>query len=164
MYFCRVPYGGWWPPGGSSTSRGTAASASDTEDAASVDEVYAFSKRGTAASETVTTTTSQPQPQSWPQYSRKRACTSPTLPDEELTSMLQNYLDEKNLRHSNKMELDYMHNQPDYYYNNQTFLPNVSPSASSLDSGYCGPASVQSSIESPHSHLGKEFYLLLHSV
>ena len=33
----------------------------------------------------------------------------------------------------------------DPYYN-QTFLPNVSPSASSLDSGYCGPASVQSSI------------------
>ena len=57
------------------------------------------------------------------------------------------------------MELDYMNNH-DYYYNNQTFLPNVSPSASSLDSGYCGPASVQSSIESPHSHLGKEFYLL----
>ena len=38
-----------------------------------------------------------------------------------------------------------------------TFLPNVSPSASSLDSGYCGPASVQSmhsSIDSPHNNLG----------
>lgn len=30
----------------------------------------------------------------------------------------------------------------------------MSPSASSLDSGYCGPASVQSSIDSPHNHLG----------
>ena len=38
-----------------------------------------------------------------------------------------------------------------------TFLPNVSPSASSLDSGYCGPPSVQSmhsSIDSPHNNLG----------
>ena len=30
----------------------------------------------------------------------------------------------------------------------------MSPSASSLDSGYCGPASVQSSIDSPHNNLG----------
>ena len=52
-----------------------------------------------------------------------------------------------------KMDLEYL-NQQDYYYPNQTFLPNVSPSASSLDSGYCGPASVQSSVESPHN-LGK---------
>lgn len=29
----------------------------------------------------------------------------------------------------------------------------MSPSASSLDSGYCGPASVQSSIDSPHNNL-----------
>ena len=46
-----------------------------------------------------------------------------------------------------------------YNYGGQynTFLPNVSPSASSLDSGYCGPASVQSmqsSIDSPHNNLG----------
>ena len=33
-------------------------------------------------------------------------------------------------------------------------MPNVSPSGSSLDSGYCGPASVQSSIDSPHNNLG----------
>ena len=79
---------------------------------------------------------------------------SPPLPDEELTSVLQNFLDESRGR---KMEAP-MSTSNDYYYGptsstttadpyyNQTFLPNVSPSASSLDSGYCGPASVQSSI------------------
>ena len=40
---------------------------------------------------------------------------------------------------------DYYYGSADPYYNSN-FLPNVSPSASSLDSGYCGPASVQSSI------------------
>ena len=38
----------------------------------------------------------------WPQFSRVRSSMrSPTLPDEELNSMLQNYLDEK---YSNKMD------------------------------------------------------------
>ena len=78
--------------------------------------------------------------------------------------MLQSYLDDTAKKYSSnskstseeaKMDLEYL-NQQDYYYPNQTFLPNVSPSASSLDSGYCGPASVQSSVESPHN-LGKEF-------
>ena len=84
---------------------------------------------------------------------------SPPLPDEELTSVLQNFLDESRERNShNKMEAVPMSSNDYYYgttasssmtadpYYNQTFLPNVSPSASSLDSGYCGPASVQSSI------------------
>ena len=67
--------------------------------------------------------------------------------------MLQSYLDDTAKKYSQKspkMELEYL-NQQDYYYPNQTFLPNVSPSASSLDSGYCGPASVQSSVDSPHN-------------
>ena len=160
MYFCRVPYGGWWPPGGcNSRSTAAASSASDTEDAsaASDEVVYAFSK--SRAGETPS------QPPSWPQSqsNRKRGSTSPTLPDEELTSMLQSYLDDTAKKYSTsnskssaeeaKMDLEYL-NQQDYYYPNQTFLPNVSPSASSLDSGYCGPASVQSSVESPHN-LGK---------
>ena len=160
MYFCRVPYGGWWPPGGcNSRSTAAASSASDTEDAsaASDEVVYAFSK--SRAGETPL------QPSSWPQSqsNRKRGSTSPTLPDEELTSMLQSYLDDTAKKYSTstskssaeeaKMDLEYL-NQQDYYYPNQTFLPNVSPSASSLDSGYCGPASVQSSVESPHN-LGK---------
>ena len=88
---------------------------------------------------------------------------SPPLPDEELTSVLQNFLDESRERNTssnsnNKMEAVPMSSNDYYYgttasssttadpYYNQTFLPNVSPSASSLDSGYCGPASVQSSI------------------
>ena len=75
--------------------------------------------------------------------------------------MLQSYLDDTAKKYSQKspkMELEYL-NQQDYYYPNQTFLPNVSPSASSLDSGYCGPASVQSSVDSPHN-LGTLFSTL----
>ena len=83
---------------------------------------------------------------------RIRVCSSPQLPDEELTSVLQNFLDESRSRSGHKMEAsmtasneyNYAYHTDSYY--NQTFLPNVSPSASSLDSGYCGPASVQSSI------------------
>jgi hypothetical protein len=126
-----------------------------------------------AASEAATTTTTS----NWPQYQKHRGslrCSSPTLPDEELTSMLQNYLDDtsnssrrnntnssSSKNSSSKMELHSHHGGQmasandflsDYYPQNslynghQAFLPNVSPSASSLDSGYCGPASVSSSI------------------
>ena len=70
-----------------------------------------------------------------------------------------------NNSNNNKMEQQTSANSPvannyDNSYNYgqySTFLPNVSPSASSLDSGYCGPASVQSmhsSIDSPHNNLG----------
>ncbi len=94
--------------------------------------------------------------ESWPQFAsrnRRGCCASPMIPEEELTSMLC-YFDEK----SNKDNKMYHHQQShphqymsDYqhhgggYHQSYAFLPNVSPSTSSLDSGYCGPASVESS-------------------
>ena len=61
---------------------------------ASDEVVYAFSK--SRAGET------PHQPPSWPQSqsNRKRGSTSPTLPDEELTSMLQSYLDDTAKKYS----------------------------------------------------------------
>ena len=120
------------------------------------DEARAFSRGSNGKRsriEPITSSSTASSEAKWPPSTSSRRestrirISSPPLPDEELTSVLQNFLNESRGR---KMEAgmtsnDYYYGSADPYYNSN-FLPNVSPSASSLDSGYCGPASVQSSI------------------